>query len=97
MIYCRAVNARVSYEKVRFPIGGSAVSIRCRVGMTGVVIYQQTKGVSAVNVIAQHVEGIVTCPKCRGIGAEIQHDGSKCVCSLCGGAGQLLENDTVAK
>ena len=46
---------------------------------------------------ATHVEGTVKCPKCRGIGAEVQHDGSKHVCRLCGGAGTMLENDVVVK
>lgn len=70
---------------------------RCRAETAGYVIYQQRKGVSVMNVKVKHVEGVVVCPKCRGIGAEIQYDGSKHYCRLCGGSGQLLENDNVSK
>jgi len=57
----------------------------------------QRTGESVMTIKVKHVEGVVVCPKCRGIGAEIQHDGSKHWCRMCGGGGQLLENDNVSE
>lgn len=41
----------------------------------------------------KQVEGVIVCSKCRGLGYEVQHDGSKHYCRLCFGSGVLIESD----